>query len=69
MILNFSPFISIILSLLLINGFFNLSFKTVYLTGKVFGKKISFFESIKFFLITNLLSIITFIYSLYFNLI
>ncbi len=69
MILNFSPFISIILSLLLINGFFNLSFKTVYLTGKVFGKEDKFFlKVLNFFLITNLLSIITFIYSLYFNL-
>ena len=69
MILNFSPFISIILSLLLINGFFNLSFKTVYLTEKVFGKEDKFFlKVLNFFLITNLLSIITFIYSLYFNL-
>ena len=69
MILNFSPFTSIILSLLLINGFFNMSFKTVYLTEKVFGKEDKFFlKVLNFFLITNLLSIITFIYSLYFNL-
>ena len=68
MILKFSPFISIILSLLIINGFFNLSSKTVCVTEKVFGREDKFFLKIlNFFFIINLLSIITFIYSLYFN--
>lgn len=67
MILNFSPIFSIILSLLIINGIYNFAHKTSFYTCKLIGKEILFSSILNFCLIINLISFLTFTYTLYFK--
>ena len=67
MILNYDPILSCIFSLLLINGFYNLAFKSSKTVGNFLDNKNFFFISIiNFFLILSFLSLITFFYILIF---
>ena len=68
MIQNFSPFFSIILSILLINGLFNLSCKTSNKINIIIKTSNFFFITVvNFFLIVNFLALSIFVYSLFFN--
>jgi len=68
MILNFLPIISILASILIINGFFNLSYKSSTILERIIPEKNKFFLTIiNFFLITNLLSVCTYIYLLFYE--
>ena len=52
---------SILVSLLLINGFYNIGFQFRYITNSLFLiKNLSFSAFLNFFLVTNLIAIITF---------
>ena len=68
MIQNFTPFFSIILSILLINGLFNLSCKTSNKINIIIKTSNFFFITVvNFFLIVNFLALSIFVYSLFFN--
>ena len=57
---------SIILSLLLLNGFYNLAFKFRWLTNSFFSIKNEFFSTIiNFFIIVNLLGLLSFNFFLF----
>ena len=65
MILNFHPLASIIFSLLIINGFINLSIKgSNYLNKFLKINDKQFLVILNFFLIINFVSVLTFVYSL-----
>ena len=68
MILEFSSIISILISLLIINGLFNLAeiIKPIK-KNKFFIEDEKLLLIFNFFLITNFLSILTYFYSLYFH--
>ena len=68
MILEFSSIISILISLLIINGLFNLAeiIKPIK-KNKFFIEDEKLLLILNFFLITNSLSILTYFYSLYFK--
>ncbi len=69
MLQNFNYIYSIIFSLFIINGFYNLSVKTVGFTSHIIKIKNKFLLSIvNFFLYINLISVITFNLSLYYDL-
>ena len=67
MILNFSPIFSIILSIMIINGFYNLAYKVSFFTSKLLIKDLLFATIINFCIIINLVALITFFSSLYFK--
>lgn len=68
MILNFHPLASIIFSLLIINGFINLSIKgSNYLNKFLKINDKQFLVILNFFLIINFVSVLTFVYSLIFK--
>ena len=68
MIQNFSPFFSIILSILLLNGLYNLSYKTSKKINIIIKTRNFFFITVvNFFLIVNFLGLSIFVYSLFFN--
>ena len=69
MILNFNYLQSIIISLLLINGLFNISFIASNYISKFIKTNEKFFSTIiTFFLVVNTLAIVTFNISLFFKL-
>ena len=68
MILNISQFTSIFISILLINGFFNLSYKCTKPIEKViFERNKLVLATINFFLIINFFSTSTYIYTLFYS--
>ena len=60
MILNFSPIFSIILSIIIINGFYNLAYKLSFFTSKLLIKDLLFATIINFCVITKLNRLLTF---------
>lgn len=69
MLQNFNYIYSIFFSLLLLNGFYNISVKSLELSSRILKIKDNFLLTIiNFFVYINLISIITFNFSLYFGL-
>ena len=67
MILNYSPIFSIILSLMIVNGFYNLAYKASFLTRNLIIKDVLFATIINFCVIVNLFAFLTFFTLLYFK--
>ena len=69
MLQNFNYIYSIFFSLLLLNGFYNISVKSLEFSSRILKIKDNFLLTIiNFFVFINLISIITFNFSLYFGL-